>query len=98
MRLLCLDDFRQAEAFNQYSGSDQNQSARICSNQQNRFAGLEWHLSPSPTLDGAAATLSAVWSLFRAVIMKSLLVIYDDLMIKHPVLWFGQLTSFPKEL
>ncbi len=79
-------------------------SQQFAQTKQNRFAGLEWHLSPTglPLLDGAAATLSCrVWSRYpggdhEIIVGEVYELTCSD---KTPLLYgLGQLTSFPKEL
>ena len=74
------------------------------STKQDRFSGLDWHLSPTglPLLDGAAATLSCkVWSRYpggdhEIIVGEVYELTCSD---KTPLLYgLGQLTSFPKEL
>ena len=102
----CLDVFRQAEGFaiNILAADQKPISQQFAQTKPNRFAGLDWHLSPTglPLLDGAAATLSCrVWSRYpggdhEIIVGEVYELTCSD---KTPLLYgLGQLTSFPKEL
>ena len=102
----CIDDFRQADTFaiNILAADQKPISQQFAQAKQDRFSGLNWHLSPTglPLLDGAAATLSCkVWNRYpggdhEIIVGEVYELTCSD---KTPLLYgLGQLTSFPKEL
>ncbi len=102
----CLDYFRQAKDFaiNILAADQKPVSRKFAQTKQNRFSGLDWHLSPNglPLLDGAAATLSCrVWNRYpggdHEIIVGEVYELTSS--DKTPLIYgLGQLTSFPKEL